>query len=151
MYPDRRDGELDAGHALIGPIEVRGALAGETLEVEIDEIRIGSGGVTQAGGWSTPLNERLGVGDGETLTLHWGLDADAGVGRADSGREVALHPFLGVIGMPPDEPGVHSTASTASLGREHRLQGARRRNDALSADTRRRRAALGGRRARGAG
>ena len=64
MYPDRREGELDAGHALIGPIEVRGALAGQTLAVEIDEIRIGSGGVTQAGGWSTPLNDRLGVGDG---------------------------------------------------------------------------------------
>ena len=28
-----RDGELDAGHALIGPVEVRGARAGQTLEV----------------------------------------------------------------------------------------------------------------------
>ena len=44
------------------------------------------------------------------LTLHWELDADAGIGRSDSGRQVALHPFLGVIGMPPDEPGIHSTA-----------------------------------------
>jgi acetamidase/formamidase len=116
VYPDRRDGEPDAGHALIGPIAVRGALAGQTLAVEIDEIRIGSGGVTQAGGWSTPLNDRLGVGDGDTLTLHWELDADAGVGRSDSGRQVALHPFLGVIGMPPDVPRVHSTAPPRPSG-----------------------------------
>jgi acetamidase/formamidase len=116
VYPERREGELDAGHALIGPIEVRGALAGQTLAVEIDEIRIGSGGVTQAGGWSTLLNDRLGVGEGETITLHWKLDADAGVGRSDSGRQVALNPFLGVIGMPPAEPGIHSTAPPRPSG-----------------------------------
>ena len=101
---------------MIGPIEVRGARAGQTLVVEIDEVRIGSGGVTQAGGWSTPLNDRLGVGEGDTLTLHWELDADAEIGRSDSGRQVALHPFLGVIGMPPDVPGVHSTAPPRPSG-----------------------------------
>ena len=116
LYPDRREGELDAGHALIGPIEVRGAQAGQTLAVEIDEVRIGSGGVTQAGGWSTPLNDRLGVGESETLTLHWALDADAGIGRSESGREVVLRPFLGVIGMPPDEPGIHSTGPPRRCG-----------------------------------
>jgi acetamidase/formamidase len=115
-YADRNEGELDAGHALIGPVEVRGARAGQTLAVGIDEVRIGSGGVTQAGGWSTPLNDRLDLGGGDTLTLLWALDADAGVGRSDSGHEVALHPFLGVIGMPPDEPGVHSTAPPRSCG-----------------------------------
>ena len=79
-------------------------------------MRIGAGGVTQAGGWSTPLNERLGVDGGETLTLLWELDADAGIGRSESGHEVALHPFLGVIGMPPDEPGIHSTAPPRPCG-----------------------------------
>jgi acetamidase/formamidase len=116
VFPERRDDDLDAGHALIGPIEVRGARPGQTLVVGIDEVRVGSGGVTQAGGWSTPLNDRLGVGDGDTLTLLWNLDADAGIGRSDSGREVALHPFLGVIGMPPDEPGAHSTAPPRPCG-----------------------------------
>jgi acetamidase/formamidase len=114
-FPER-DVRLDAGHALIGPVEVRGARAGQTLEVRIDELRIGTGGVTQGGGWSTLLNERLGVADGETVTLHWALDADAGVGRASTGWEVALRPFLGVIGMPPDEPGIHSTAPPRSCG-----------------------------------
>ncbi|HEU5206515.1 MAG TPA: acetamidase/formamidase family protein [Gaiellaceae bacterium] len=116
LFPERREDELDAGHALIGPIEVREARAGQTLEVRIDELRIGAGGVTQAGGWSTQLNERLGLDGGETLTLLWALDADAGIGRADSGREVTLAPFLGVIGMPPDEPGVHSTAPPRPSG-----------------------------------
>ena len=98
--------ELDAGHALIGPVEVRGARAGQTLEVRIDEVRVGSWGVTDAGGWHTPLNERLGVVDGETAILDWTLDPDAGdrvaIRRAGRSRS---RPFLGVIGMPPDEPG----------------------------------------------
>ncbi len=78
--------ELDAGHALIGPVEVRGARTGQTLEVRIDEVRIGPWGVTDAGGWHTPLNERLGVVDGEPAVLTWELDADAGVGRDQRGR-----------------------------------------------------------------
>jgi acetamidase/formamidase len=32
---------LDAGHALTGPIEVRGARAGMTLAVAVDELRVG--------------------------------------------------------------------------------------------------------------
>ena len=48
LYPDRAEGEADAGHALIGPVEVRGAPVGQALEVRIDEVRVGSGGVTQA-------------------------------------------------------------------------------------------------------
>jgi acetamidase/formamidase len=108
--------ERDAGHALIGPIEVRGARAGGTLEVQIDEVRIGMWGVTDAGGWYTPLNERLGVHEGENVTLDWTLDSAAGVGRDQNGRQVALGPFLGVIGMPPDEPGIHSTAPPRTCG-----------------------------------
>jgi acetamidase/formamidase len=111
-----REGELDGGHALIGPVEVRGARAGQTLEVAIDEVRIGSWGVTDAGGWHTPLNERLGLSEGENVVLHWRLDAAAGVGRDQAGRQVALRPFLGVIGLAPDEPGTHSTAPPRPCG-----------------------------------
>ena len=111
-----RDEELDAGHALIGPVAVRGARPGQVLEISIVELRIGTGGVTQAGGFNTPLNERLGVDDGETVTVLWTLDTDLGVGRSDTGREVALQPFLGVIGMPPAAPGVHPTAPPRRTG-----------------------------------
>ena len=37
------------------------------------------------------------------------LDPVAGTGRNQHGHTVALRPFLGVIGMPPAEPGRHST------------------------------------------
>ena len=111
-----RDEELDKGHALVGPIEVRGARAGQTLAVRIDEVRVGPFGATVAGGWSTPLNDRLGMSDGETLVLHWSLDAERGIGRDPHGREVELRPFPGVLGMPPPEPGVHATAPPRRWG-----------------------------------
>ena len=111
-----RDEELDRGHALVGPIEVRGARAGQTLAVRIDEVRVGSFGATHAGGWPTPLNDRLGMSNGETLVLRWSLDAEAGLGRDARGREVELRPFPGVLGMPPPEPGVHPTAPPRRWG-----------------------------------
>jgi acetamidase/formamidase len=104
-----RDARLDAGHALIGPVAVRGARRGDVLEVSIDALRVGDFGWTVAGGWSTWLNDRLGVGDADDHLLRWELDPDAGVARDDRGREVALRPFLGVMGMPPAKPGVYET------------------------------------------
>jgi acetamidase/formamidase len=86
----RRDPDLDTGHPIAGPIEMRGARAGHVLDVRIDDVTPGSWGVTF----------------GEGYRLDWEL-AD-GVGRG-AGRSVRLAPFLGVLGMPPDEPGVHST------------------------------------------
>jgi acetamidase/formamidase len=93
-----RDATLDAGHPLAGPILVRGARAGGTLAVRIDEV--------VPAGW------------GETLTewphrLAWELEG--GVGRWE-GREVDLRPFLGVMGMPPAESGVHSTGPPRRSG-----------------------------------
>jgi acetamidase/formamidase len=93
-----RDDELDAGHALAGPIEVRGARAGGTLAVRIDDVEAGPWGITL----SEPPHE-----------LRWEL-AD-GVARTGS-RSVALAPFLGVMGMPPPEPGVHSTTPPRRWG-----------------------------------
>jgi acetamidase/formamidase len=110
------DAELDAGHALIGPVAIRGAKAGQVLEVRIDSVRVGPFGLTVAGGWSTFLNDRLGVGEGDSCTLVWELDADRAIGRDREGREVGLAPFLGVLGMPPDEPGVHPTAPPRVCG-----------------------------------
>jgi acetamidase/formamidase len=100
-----RDAELDQGHPLVGPIELRGARAGGTLSVRIDEVRVGGYGFTDAGGWSSRLNDRLGMTNGENVTLIWELDADGETGRDQYGRTIALRPFLGVLGMPPPEPG----------------------------------------------
>ena len=99
---DERDREhLDSGHPLLGPIEVRGARAGQTLVVGIDEVRPGGWGVT----W----------GDGQAF--HWTVDADAALATDEHGNTVSLAPFLGVIGMPPpDDPGVWSTGPPRRWG-----------------------------------
>jgi acetamidase/formamidase len=86
-----RDPAIDTGHALVGPIAVRGAKAGQTLAVRIDEVRPGAWGITK----TKPPH-----------FIRWTIDGD----RATSlGRTVRLAPFLGVLGMPPPEPGIHST------------------------------------------
>ena len=111
-----RDPKLDEGHPLIGPVEVRGAGAGQTLSVHVDELRVGSFGFTDAGGWPTKLNLQLGVDRPPTSFIRWQLDPDRNVGRDLSGREVELRPFLGVMGMPPPHPGVYSTGPPRAWG-----------------------------------
>jgi len=111
-----RDEEHDGGHALIGPVEVRGARAGQTLAVRIDTVRVGPFGFTLGGGFSTPLNDRLGVSGGESRLIVFDLEPDEGTAVDTAGREVDLRPFLGVMGMPPPEPGVHPTAPPRTWG-----------------------------------
>jgi acetamidase/formamidase len=111
-----RDPELDSGHPLIGPVHVRGVNPGQALAVTIDELRVGTYGFTDAGGWPSWLNTRLGFDAGETRYLQWQLDADKGTGTDQEGRTVDLRPFLGVLGMPPAEPGIHRTAPPRACG-----------------------------------
>jgi acetamidase/formamidase len=86
-YFEPRDETLDSGHALIGPIEVRGARKGQTLAVRIDAVRVGELGFTVAAGWPSWLNDALALGEGaEKQLLRWSLDADAGLARDDHGR-----------------------------------------------------------------
>jgi acetamidase/formamidase len=93
-----RDLELHNGHALNGPVEVRGARAGQTLAVAIDEVRPGPWGVT--------------FGDGQSF--HWRLEGERWLD--EGGAAVRPAPFLGVIGMPPPEPGIHSTTPPRRFG-----------------------------------
>lgn len=111
-----RDPERDAGHALCGPVFVAGAEPGMTLEIEIGEIRPGSWGWTVAGGWDSPVNRRLGVAEGAEVLHLWTLDAETMTGRNQHGHEVALRPFLGVMGMPGDAPGLQSTTPPRVTG-----------------------------------
>jgi acetamidase/formamidase len=60
--------------------------------VHIDEVVPGPRGVTHSE-WPHRID--------------WELDGSTG--RASTGQVVRLHPFLGVLGMPPPESGVHST------------------------------------------
>jgi acetamidase/formamidase len=93
-----RDRELHSGHALNGPIEVRGARAGQTLAVSIDEVRPRAWGVT--------------FGDGQPFA--WRLEG--GRWHDDGGASVRPQPFLGVVGMPPPEPGIHTTTPPRRFG-----------------------------------
>jgi acetamidase/formamidase len=89
----------DDGHALAGPIEVRGARAEQTLVVHVDRVTPGPRGVTFAE-WPQRID--------------WALDGTHG--RASTGHLVVLRPFLGVLGMPPVGHGVHSTVPPRPQG-----------------------------------
>ncbi|HZT99553.1 MAG TPA: acetamidase/formamidase family protein [Ktedonobacteraceae bacterium] len=54
----------DNGHALCGPIAIRGAEPGMTLAVHIEDIRPGTWGWNSAGGWESPVNTRMGIAQG---------------------------------------------------------------------------------------
>lgn len=110
----RRPGH-EQGHALCGPVAVRGAEPGMTLAVHIGAVRPGRWGFTAVGGWPHPVNARLGV-EQEGTYLLWTLDPDALRGHDQHGHSVALQPFLGIMGMPPAEPGLHSTVPPRTTG-----------------------------------
>ena len=100
----------DAGHALTGPVEVRGARAGQVLEIRVDAVVPGSWGTTFANARPSIYNDAYGLTGADPTVVHrWALDPVAQTGRNQHGHTVALRPFLGVIGMPPAEPGRHST------------------------------------------
>ena len=97
----------DCGHALTGPVAVRGARVGQVLRIRIEAVEPGGWGTTFANARPTAFNERYGLTG--SAVHRWTLDPVAGTGRNQHGHTVALRPFLGVIGMPPAEPGRHST------------------------------------------
>jgi acetamidase/formamidase len=111
-----RDLERDPGHAMCGPVTIEGARAGTTLEVRVIELRTGTWGWTAAGGRSTEWHDKLGLAALPAHLLRFALDPDAGTGRTRDGLTVALRPFLGIVGMPPDEPGRHSTVPPRACG-----------------------------------
>ncbi|MCS7477890.1 acetamidase/formamidase family protein [Umezawaea endophytica] len=108
MFEGRR------GHCLTGPVEVRGAEPGTVLAVHVVSAVPGDWGWTVAGGKDNALNRALGL-TGEPSWLLWEIDA-AGTATNDRGHTVPTSPFLGVIGMPPAEPGKHSTIPPRAFG-----------------------------------
>jgi acetamidase/formamidase len=93
------------GHALCGPVFIRDAEPGMTLAIHIESIQPGKWGWTVGGKTS----------EGEVLHL-WELDPIHMYGRNQHGQQVALRPFLGVMGMPPAEAGQHSTQPPRVMG-----------------------------------
>jgi acetamidase/formamidase len=104
------------GHCLAGPIAVRGAAPGMMLAVRLVSLRPDDWGWTVAAAVDNPLNRRLGVAGGPPSWLLWDLDVEKGTARNDRGLTMNLAPFLGVIGLPPAEPGEHSTIPPRASG-----------------------------------
>lgn len=114
--PDEQFEPRQDGHALCGPVAVRGAEPGLVLAVRLEKIRPAAWGWTAAGGWSSPVNDRLGVGEGERFPVNWSIDVSTGTATNQFGRSVGLRPFMGVVGMPADEPGEQSTGPPRNCG-----------------------------------
>ena len=103
------------GHCLCGPIAVRGAIPGMALAVRFVDLRPDAWGWTTAGSRDTLLNRQLNV-SAVASSLIWEIDGEARAAASNSGQRVRLAPFLGVVGMPPDEPGEHSTIPPRTAG-----------------------------------
>jgi acetamidase/formamidase len=113
LKPDR---SIDTGHALTGPIDVRGAEPGDVLEIRIGELRPGRWGWT----WAGPMKHR----DRDYLRLAeeaafaWNLDLDRGIATDTEGRGITipLRPFMGVMGTAPAEAGDLPTSPPRRVG-----------------------------------
>lgn len=109
-FPDRQ------GHALTGPIEVAGAEPGDVLAVRFESLEPADWGWTAAARPDDAFARRLGLEGSDPAWLLWDLDAGARTGTNQYGHVVRLAPFLGVVGLPPAEPGEHSTTPPRPAG-----------------------------------
>ncbi len=104
---------LRPGHALTGPVFVKGAEPGDTLVIEV--LRVGTGDW----GWTA---FRPGGGllkdDFEAPFFHaWDLSGGATTEfLPGSGIRVPLEPFCGIMGLALPEPGQHSTIPPRRFG-----------------------------------
>jgi acetamidase/formamidase len=113
VFPER-DPEHDVGHALNGPIAIRGAKPGMTLVVHIDAIETGDWGWNAGHDLWATRNEPDEKAPMEFF--YWEIDQAASTARNALGQVVRVKPFMGVMGMPPDEAGWHSTGPPRFCG-----------------------------------
>lgn len=102
------------GHCMVGPIAVEGAKAGMTLEVVTRRLRTADWGWTCAGGFPCRVNRRLGLEERPTCWIAW--EIEDGLAREPGGIGVPVRPFLGLIGLPPSTPGLHSSVPPRFCG-----------------------------------
>lgn len=96
------------GPCLTGPVAVRGASPGRILKILLEEVTPGPWGWTLAGGtgfFNDELNRQLGV-DQDPFVLRWQIED--GWATSHLGQRLAIAPFPGMLGMPPDQPGPQS-------------------------------------------
>lgn len=100
-----RDPAKDNGPCMIGPIAVRGAEPGDVLEVAIERVRPCAWGWTYAGAGmvNAAYNKGLGIEGAPLTLLRWTLDNQRRTATSDKGDVVAVRPFMGTLGLAPDE------------------------------------------------
>jgi len=98
------------GHPLTGPIAIRGARPGDTLQVDVQELVPGDLGYTAF----SPGRGLLAEDFPEPHLRLWELDGVAAELRP--GVRIPLEPFLGVMGVALAEPGEHSTVPPRTSG-----------------------------------
>jgi acetamidase/formamidase len=105
-----RQSPEDDGHALCGPVYVKGAKIGMALAVHIHRVIPGQWGWNYP--WfGTPYEQK------DTIPLAiWELDSERMVGRNSRGQTIALKPFMGVMGVAPAEEGSHRTSPPRNVG-----------------------------------
>jgi acetamidase/formamidase len=97
-------------------------------DVRVHRIRTGRWGWSSGPGAPTQLDPYLALGPGPggppaIITVPrgdhatvWDLDPDAGIGISRAGQRVELRPFMGIMGMPLDQPGIQSTFPPTRCG-----------------------------------
>ncbi|MBT2690380.1 acetamidase/formamidase family protein [Bacillus sp. ISL-47] len=114
-----KENEEKPGHPMVGPIEIKKAKPGMVLEVKLNDVVPGWYGRNWAGGNKSWQNDQLGLTGGERIQLDWELNPVTMTGTSQiAGRpfHVALNPFIGLMGVAPAEPGVHSTSPPRYCG-----------------------------------
>ena len=123
-----RDVTRDVAHALAGPVAIKGARAGMTLEIHINSIRTGRWGWSAGPRAPAQLDPHLGLGPGPggppaVITVprgdhatFWDLDPERAIGISRAGQRLKLRPFMGIMGMPLDQPGIQSTFPPTRCG-----------------------------------
>jgi acetamidase/formamidase len=99
------------GHALTGPVRIKGARPGDTLEIEILDLKPGEMGYTTI----VPGRGLLPDDFPEPFLKLWDL-RNGRTAELRAGIEVPIEPFHGVMGVAPAEPGEHLTAPPRRVG-----------------------------------
>lgn len=113
-----RDPAQDNGPCLCGPVAVRGAKPGDTLEILIEHVRPSAWGWTYAGGGmaNPAYNALLGLVDAPLTLMRWDLDDDRRTATNQLGHSVAVRPFPGTIGLSPAEDHADGWTARATGG-----------------------------------
>lgn len=102
-------------HSLTGPIAVRNAQAGQVLRVDILELQVGATALNLM----TPGARSRGLLADEFAhgsVRHYRLDRERMSDDFAPGICLPLRPFLGILGVAPRTPGVHSSVAPGPFG-----------------------------------